>query len=344
MAKEQSRALQLLPWQQAPWADMQARRSSARLPHALLLCGIKGIGKRHFADVFTQALLCTQPGDGGQACQRCAACRWFQAGTHPDYRLLGPAEEGRAILVDQIRDLNSYFAFKSHHGGYKIAVIEPADSMNNAAANALLKTLEEPAPDTLLLLITHRPSRLPATIRSRCQRLTLTPPPAQQVEPWLREQLNAEADTALLLTLAGGAPLRALALAQGDAPGQRSALLEELEQLQQGQRDPVACAAAWVERGAASSLGWLYGYIVDMIRLQAVSQPPRMGNPDMRDSLRRMAGRLGRVALHRHLDSTLDGLRLLSTQVNPQTLLEQVLLGWTATGARPNSAQDSILR
>lgn len=329
------RALQLLPWQQAPWADMQARRSLARLPHALLICGIKGIGKRHFADVFTQALLCTQPDVKGQACQTCVACQWLQAGTHPDYRLLAPAEESRVIRVDQIRELNDYFALKSHHGGYKIAVIEPADSMNSAAANALLKTLEEPAADTLLLLITHRPSRLPATIRSRCQRLTLASPPAKQVEPWLREHLDTEVDTALLLTLAEGAPLRALALAQSDARSQRSTLLEELEQLQQGQRDPVACAAGWLERGAASSLEWLHGYIVDMIRLQSVSEPPRLRNPDLRDPLQRIAGRIGRVALYQHLDSTLDGLRLLSTQVSPQTLLEQVLLGWTTTSVRP---------
>ncbi len=331
-----AQALQLLPWQQAPWADLQARKSLSRLPHALLVCGIKGIGKRQFADVFTQALLCTRPGAEGQACQACDACYWFRAGTHPDYRLLAPAEKGRAIRVDQIRELNDYFALKSHHGGYKIAVIEPADSMNSAAANALLKTLEEPAPYTLLLLITHRPSRLPATVRSRCQRLTLTPPPAQQAVPWLSERLDVAADDAtLLLTLAGGAPLRALGLAQRDVRGHRTALLEELERIQQGQSDPVTCAAAWVERGAAISLEWLYDYIIDMIRLQSVPQPPRIRNPDMRDRLQRIATRTGLVTLYQHLDGALDGLRLLSTQVNSQILIEQVLIGWVPITTKP---------
>ncbi|MDP1707612.1 MAG: DNA polymerase III subunit delta' [Gammaproteobacteria bacterium] len=330
-----AQALRPLPWQQVLWADMQARKSLLRLPHALLMCGIEGVGKRHFADIFTQALLCTRPGPEGQACQVCDACHWFQAGTHPDYRLLAPAEEGRAILIDQIRELNAYFALKSHHGGYKIAVIEPADSMNGAAANALLKTLEEPAPYTLLLLITQRPSRLPATVRSRCQRLTITPPPAQQALPWLRERLDTAADAALLLTLAGGAPLRALDLAQGDICGQRITLLEDLESMQQGQSDPVICAAAWMERGAASSLEWLYGYIIDMIRLQSVPQPPRLRNPDMRDRLQRIAARIGQFTLYQHLDCAVEGLRLLSTQVNSQVLLEEILVGWAPMTTKP---------
>lgn len=319
-------APQLLPWQQAPWSDLQSRRSLARLPHALLVCGIKGVGKRHLVDVFSQALLCTRPGAESQACGGCAACLWFQAGTHPDYRLLNPAEEGRAILVDQVRDLNGYFSLKSHHAGYKIAVIDPADAMNRAAANALLKTLEEPAPETLLILVTHCPSRLPATIRSRCQRLMLAPPPAQQVVPWLSKRLDAGTDPALLLTLAGGAPLRALELAQADVRSQRTALLKELEQLQQGRGDPVACAASWVERGAVNSLEWLQGYIIDMIRLQSAPQPPRIRNPDLREPLQRMAASVGLVELYQQLDSARDALQLLQTQVSQQNLLEQVLL------------------
>ena len=160
MSETTDNAAHLLPWQHTRWQEMLARRANGRLPHALLLCGLRGVGKQHFAARFAQALLCEQPASDGQACQACRSCLLFRAGTHPDYWPVTPAEEGKSILIDQIRELNASLVFTSHAGGYKIAALWPADRMNSAAANALLKTLEEPSANTLLMLITSRPAFL----------------------------------------------------------------------------------------------------------------------------------------------------------------------------------------
>lgn len=326
-------AVQILPWQHARWQEMVAWRASGRLPHALLLCGMRGVGKQHFAAGFAQALLCEQPVTDGRACQACRSCLLFRAGTHPDYQRITPLEEGKSILIDQIRELNASLTLKSHAGGYKIAVLRPADHMNSAAANALLKTLEEPPPHTLLMLITSRPAALPATVRSRCQRMNFTLPPTDAALPWLRERLEPAHDAAQLLAVAGGAPLKAVALAHNGLPQQRATLLDDLDGLQRGVADPVARAAAWLEWGAADCTEWLFGYIVDMIRLKSAPQPPRLRNRDLADPLRRISQRTELSVLYRHLERTQDALRLLSNQVNAQSLLEDALIGWAVDQA-----------
>lgn len=312
---------------------MLAWRVSGRLPHALLLCGMRGVGKQHLAATFAQALLCAQPAPDGQACQACRPCLLFRAGTHPDYQQITPVEEGKSILIDQIRELNASLAFKSHAGGYKIAALWPADRMNSAAANALLKTLEEPSAHTLLMLITSRPAALPATVRSRCQRINFTLPPTDLALPWLRERLGTAHDAAQLLALAGGAPLKAIALAHNGMPLHRTTLLDDLDSLQRGLADPVARAAAWVEWGATDCVEWLFGYIVDMIRLKLAAHPPRLKNRDLDVQLQRISQRTEIGVLYRHLERTQDALRLLSTQVNAQSLLEEALIGWAVDTA-----------
>ena len=326
-------ARQILPWQRAHWQEMQAWRESGRLPHALLLYGMRGVGKQHFAATFAQALLCAQPASDGQACQTCRPCLLFRAGTHPDYHQITPVEEGKSILIDQIRELNASLAFKSHAGGYKIAALWPVDRMNSAAANALLKTLEEPSAHTLLMLVTSRPAALPATVRSRCQRINFTLPPPDLALPWLCERLGTTHDAAQLLTLADGAPLKAMVLVHNGMPLHRAAMLEDLDAIQRGLADPVSRAATWVEWGAADCIEWLYSYIADMIRLQSASHPPHLKNRDLDVQLRRISKRTELNVLYRHLERTQEALRLLSTQVNAQSLLEDALIGWAVDNA-----------
>ncbi|MDA1107026.1 MAG: DNA polymerase III subunit delta' [Proteobacteria bacterium] len=330
-------AAQILPWQHARWQEMLAWRASGRLPHALLLCGMRGVGKQHFAAAFAQALLCAQPAPDGQACRACRPCLLFRAGTHPDYQKITPVEEGKSILIDQIRELNASLAFKSHGEGYKIAALWPADRMNASAANALLKTLEEPSAHTLLMLITSRPAALPATVRSRCQRMNFTLPPADLALPWLSERLGITHDAAQLLALADGAPLKAITLAHNGMPLHRAAMLEDLDGLQRGLADPVSRAAAWVEWGATDCVEWLFGFIADMIRLKSASHHPRLKNCDLDVQLQRISQRTELSVLYRHLERTQDALRLLSTQVNAQSLLEDALIGWAVDTAAVSS-------
>ncbi|MFO7642692.1 MAG: DNA polymerase III subunit delta', partial [Candidatus Competibacteraceae bacterium] len=161
-----------LPWHEPLWRQFQQSRAAGRLPHALLLAGPAGLGKLAFAKRLARALLCETPDVEGDACGRCRSCRLFQAGSHPDYRMEQPVEEGKAIRIDPIRELCGFLGFTAQYGGYKIALLEPADRLNLNAANSLLKTLEEPPGDCLLLLVTAHPARLPATVRSRCQKVS----------------------------------------------------------------------------------------------------------------------------------------------------------------------------
>lgn len=214
-----------------------------QLPHALLLHGQRGIGKRELAVSLAQSLLCEARLANHQACGQCASCTWFKQGNHPDFRLVQPAwvnvnepmlqafgmvdgEEGveaespetdasgkktktlsREIKIEQVRGLMDWISMGNHRGGVKVMVFYPAEAMNPHAANALLKTLEEPPPATHFILVTHRLDSLLPTIRSRCRLLGLPSPNQQQAMQWLLQQGLAEPEKALAYH--GGAPLAA---------------------------------------------------------------------------------------------------------------------------------------
>lgn len=238
----------LPPWQRPAWASLARRAESGSLPHALLLGGAAGLGKRAFAEAFVRAHLCERPRDGF-ACGACRTCVLLDAGTHPD-RILVTFEVNEKtgklrteIVVEQIRALSSRLALSPQFGGWKIAVIDPADAMNPAAANALLKTLEEPTAASLILAVADQPWRLPATIRSRCQRIDFAVPARADALAWLRAQGATEPETAL--EAAGGNPGRALSFAQGDELQRRAAVVRELSALAAGRSSVQAIAHAW---------------------------------------------------------------------------------------------------
>ena len=174
---------QPLAWQRDMLRSLLARR--VRWPHALLITGRPGIGKRVLANSVARALLCEMPMAEGLPCGKCPGCTYAIAGQHPDLRVVEPidivddvAKPVEWIVVDKIRALTTWAQLTSHRGGAKVGIVDPAERMNAAAANALLKTLEEPPPDTFLLLVSHQPGRLAATIRSRCQVVTAPEPTA----------------------------------------------------------------------------------------------------------------------------------------------------------------------
>lgn len=210
-----------------------------RLPHALLFHGRPGIGKLHLAQVLAQSLLCENRLTKGLACGACPACTWFASGNHPDFRLVQPealaptqdeadtgenVEETRKkaskqIKIEQIRALSDFLNVGSHRNGHRIVLIYPAESMNPGAANALLKSLEEPSAGVVFLLVAHQPSRLLATVRSRCHALALSLPPRELSVRWLQEQGSKA--TSATLAFAGDAPLEAAALPEEEADTRR---------------------------------------------------------------------------------------------------------------------------
>src|SRR5690625_1868383 len=204
-----------LPWHADVWERLQSRLQDGSMPHALLMTGLPGLGKRTLAFELAAAMLCTAPTSAGFSCEACLSCRLLAQSAHPDFFTVELEEGRRQIVIDQIRALSERLTLSSQYGSYRIGLIDPADQMNSAAANALLKTLEEPPEGVILMLTAARPSRLPATIRSRCQQVQLTPPTTAVAKAWLQAQGNPRAAAALGLAL--GAPLRALQLEQDGA-------------------------------------------------------------------------------------------------------------------------------
>jgi DNA polymerase-3 subunit delta' len=331
----------LPPWQEVAAATMLGERE--RWPHALLIAGPQGVGKRLLALHLARALLCETPLPDGRACGTCVGCGLVERRSHPDFRLIEPFtydDDGAATAVDAIpvlaiRDLIDFAQLSSHRGGAKVAVIVPADALNAAAANALLKTLEEPPPRTHLMLVSHRPGRLPATIVSRCRRLVVSMPDAGEASAWLSQQ--GVANPELVLAQAGGAPMLAQALADGAIQNSRAWLLGELARPER--LSPVAVgaridAAPKDERkGAlADAVYWLLTWTADLAAV-ASGGAPRF-HPDRRGDLAGLAPRVARVPLFRYYRLLLRQRALLAHPLQPRLVAEMLLFEYRTLFAR----------
>ncbi len=245
------------------WDALNGRRD--RLPHALLLIGQNGLGKFDLARQFAAALLCESPLAAQRACGQCLACNWFAQGNHPDFRLLQPeslsqegeVEEGKKkpsqqITIDQVRALDEFLGVGSHRGGLRIVIVNPAEAMNRSTANSILKTLEEPPPSTLFLLVSSEPNRLLPTIRSRCQVMPVPLPAQSRAVQALRQAGIDQAEH--WLALAGGAPRLASEMASG---GQHGWLDSLCDRLADGARTDALSLAANLDKAIRDSKGQL---------------------------------------------------------------------------------------
>jgi DNA polymerase-3 subunit delta' len=245
-----------LPWHAEHWSRLQSRRQRDALPHALLVCGAAGLGKRAFVKRFIAGLLCEQPIDG-DACGHCRRCLLLAAGSHPDlieltFGLRKDGVQRSEIVVDQIRDLSVRLAMSSQFGGWQVAAIDPADAMNVAAGNALLKTLEEPAAQTMLILLADAPWRLPQTIRSRCQRIEFHLPDPAMALAWLQDEGVQDAPAAL--AAAGGNPGLAQAWSQAGALDRRLEVRKDLAALAAGRGQTMDVVKRWLDNEPAQRL------------------------------------------------------------------------------------------
>ncbi len=324
--------MEIYPWQKSQWQRLLEIQRQNRLPHAMLLCGPEGIGLKHFAQTFAMQLLCLSKNiDSECACGTCQSCQLFIAGTHPDLTTIEPEEQGKQIKIAQIRELIDYVALKSFSGDLKIVIIEPADAMNRATANALLKTLEEPPSQSMLFLLSHRPSKLPITIRSRCQRIDIKPAFEQAAIEWLQKQ-SAESDLSpeLLLRLSGGGPLKALDLIEDDQLQFRHTLLKDLNQLSRNNCDPVQIAANWQTLGVENIIAWLMRIILDLVRLKLLRERAILVNLDLKDDLQDLVNSLDLLALVRNYDFVLLKYQQSTGPMNYNSLsiLEEIVLHW----------------
>lgn len=322
----------LYPWLAASWQALDAHLVAGRVPQGLLVHGPRGVGKHLLVETYAQKLLCRQPAQF--ACGECSACHLFLAGNHPDCLRVRPVEPGKGIPVDAVRQLCADLALKSQYSGFRVVIITPADLLNLHAANALLKTLEEPAERTSIVLVTEHHAQLPATLLSRCQRLAIPLPGREEALRWLTSE-RPGCDGEVLLAAAGGSPLRALALASADGggPERRSELIAALQSVAEHQTEPTSVAERWHKEAELDvMIGWWSSMTADLLRLALAGPEVELHNPDLRPRLQSLSGRLDLVSLGECWDRLLQANRALGTNINRQLLLEELLISWAELG------------
>ena len=308
--------LTLFPWQEDPWRRLPHNRA---LAHALLISGPRGIGKTVFAHRLGTRLVCGQD----QACGICRSCVFANKGDHPDILVI-KAEEGKAeITVDHVRELNAFFALTPHLATRRVSVIEAADQLNRSAANALLKTLEEPPAESFLLLVSHAPARLLPTIRSRCQQLHLRKPSHTEALDYLKARGVSEAGAAL--KIAHGAPLRAEALPK-DALDTAFRLLETLENLVKGVLDAATAGEGWQNLDLAYGLSLFTGILADIARLATVGTLSEPFSIDWQTRLRRLTSQLDLQQLFALWDEALESYGLADAPLDRRLIWDKLFL------------------
>ena len=314
-------------------SQVAARLAQGQLPHALLIDGERGVGKRHFADDLARALVCEQP-EGHEAgpCGRCKQCELMAAETHPDVRHYAP-EKSRMIKVDQIRALSVFAVASPQVARRKIIIVDRADQLNINAANALLKTLEEPSDDVVLLLLQETGRPVLPTLRSRCQRLLIPTPGMEAASDWLAGELDREGsdvnatdeDRRQALEMARLAPRLALEYLTGDYPALRGEALDVFRRFMKAEVTVSEAAKAFKALGAEATLWLMEVWASDLARIQAG------GEGRDRDA----AGMLGFLAgvnppwrAHELLDGVREGRSALIYNASPELEAERLLLQW----------------
>ncbi|MGZ5077179.1 MAG: DNA polymerase III subunit delta' [Methylobacter sp.] len=322
----------ILPWQQHEWEHLCAYIGQQRIPQALLISGNKGLGKQQLAEQFATALFCAAPQTDGLGCGVCSSCLLVNAETHPDFIRIEPEEAGKNITIGQIRNLITRLALKPQFETYRVVIINPADKMNNAAANAFLKCLEEPTERTLIILITEKPGKLPATIISRCQKLAVSSPDKNVVIDWLIKTLQLDVANSETLcnqvALAQGAPLLALDYAGDGTLTLRNECFNAWIAIAKQLKSPVMIAEDWQKLPESPLIFWMTSWVIDSIKCFYQAKADNLYNPDLSEQLQGLSQRLELKGLYRLYDLLLASRQRLETQINKQLLFEEILIQW----------------
>lgn len=329
----------LAPWQQRAFEQANSAIAEGHFGHATLIVGPARIGKRLLAETLARRVLCDAPEADGAACGRCRSCQLFASraqmetpevrpdgspshpwghSAHPDLYFLGYEIHPRTgkprteIVIDQVRGLSDALTLTAQLGGAQVAILDPASAVNWSAWNAVLKTLEEPQPGRFLWLLADNPARLPATIRSRCQRLELRLPPSGEALDWLRQCGHAASDAVEALDAARGHPGLADAWLRDGGMALRREVLADAQALEHARAEPDAVAQRWLAEGRADERLW---HLAELARSQAAGLTGASAG-------RTLAGRFD--AANRARD-------LLRTQVRAELAIHEALLAWRAT-------------
>lgn len=323
----------LYPWQKNDWRQLVNYIHQGRIPQALLISGQQGIGKLHLAKQFAAALMCSQPNEVGLSCGQCQHCALISAHTHPDFLIIEPEEEGKPIVIDQIRALVAKLTLKPQYEGFRVVIIHPADAINHFAANAFLKCLEEPNDRTIIILVTDQPSKLPITISSRCQQRVIQQPEKEIVLDWLRLQQNND-DSDILLALAQGAPLKAKEYQQHNILQLRNECFDSWLKIANHQNNPVLIADKWCKLELSELLFWVTSWIIDLTVLKFNVSEYDFFNPDLIVHLKKLAKTIEIEHLYKLYYLLINSQQRIQGQLNQQLILEEILIQWSNTNGR----------
>jgi DNA polymerase-3 subunit delta' len=306
-------------WHQKNWDQIVTTRNVKQMPHAVLISGAKGIGKASFAKRLVNSLLCEAPLDDYQACDQCKSCRVRHADAHPDYYHVSIADGKTQIVVDQIREFNQFLHMSRSYQGYRVAFISPAESLNNNAANSLLKSLEEPSNNSVIILLTSQLSSILPTIKSRCQLLHLATPSKRHALQWLSQQsIRHNAET--LLDMAAGKPLYALALDNGEHFQRHSDFANDLSAVMNQRQAITEASKKWQNASKQELLDWQIHWVQQLIRYYFSSQQkkPPLATP----------AKIDITCLWSLHDQLIAFRAVAHTSLNAQLLIESMLLLW----------------
>jgi DNA polymerase-3 subunit delta' len=315
----------IYPWQHEQWQHVQKLLQQDHLPHALLLSGLAFVGKKDFSIELAKSLLCLTPKDDKHACGECKACQLFNAGSHPDFHHTFLPDDKKDISIAQIRGLIEFTHLSHSISRLKVVVVQTADRMNINASNSVLKTLEEPAADTIIILESSRAGELLPTIRSRCQIIHFPLPQSNLALAWLQQQQTKTA-AETLLAIAGGKPLLAIDYDDDQHLEQRQTFINDIGLLLTKKRHWIDVAKAWENAPLQALLGWQLAWVQDLIIMQHNAEHVR--SIDVKKQLVRINQLLKGENLFSLYKELIDRIKISTHPVNKLLFIEDMLLCW----------------
>jgi DNA polymerase III subunit delta' len=322
-------------------ARLQRAAAGGRIPTAVLLLGPSGIGKRAVAEAFAARLLCESPADD-DACGTCAQCTRAAAGTHPDRKLVERDEDRRDIRIEQVRETSRWLSLRPLMAATKVALIDGAHCLSEPAQNALLKTLEEPPPGSVLVLVAPSAALLLPTVRSRCQIVRLDPLPAADVCRVLEIQGVPTERAQPLAALAEGRPGAVLELEGAAQAEARDEMLRTLAELPGLDADQVSRVAQALSRGPLDvALAAAVSFYRDVLQVVLIGDELALRNPDAASAVRATAARVPATAVLRQLEAVCGTIDALGRNANKMLSLETMLL-WLREIERTSPATPAL--
>jgi DNA polymerase-3 subunit delta' len=307
-------------WLAPQLGALRQARAQGRLPHALLVQDLPGGGGEQLALLAAQLALCRQP---QPPCGQCNDCSRVEARAHPDLWLVGIEKEATQIKIEQVRELTASLTLTGYESQASVAIISPAEALNAHAANALLKTLEEPRPGVLIVLVAGANSRLPATVISRCQRLPVRLPPRAACLEWLRRK-GGQGDWEAVLDILGNAPLRALEVTPAELVRVRNETFRMLDEALAGGGDNAGAAERWARDAFDLRLACAENWVTRRIAHQLAPAGSFTELPTG-THLPAATYSMNIRGLVRLADALRELARLASTTVNKSLAVEQLL-------------------